>query len=142
MSYLLNTLFYQDEFKNHINILFTIRNVPYDDNYGYHSILKSLKVIKRCTTEKITNSFKRSLVNLYDLNEDRMSQEVSACTYLENLRSNIYNDKCTPKGYYSKNLWFDMTNCWTIVSIMYSTLFFYITMYTYTNSMKRKIKTQ
>ena len=101
MSYLLNTFFHRDEFKNPIQVFFTIRNVPYDGNCGYHSILKALKAIKRCTTaydcvslrrdmfkklssENFINSIKRSLVNVYDLNEDRMSQEVSACTYLEN----------------------------------------------------------
>ena len=142
MSYLLNKLFHRDEFQKHIKVLFTIRNVPYDGNCGYHSILKSLTVIKRCTTaydclslrrdmfkrlssEKNINSFKRYMVNLYDLNEERMSQEVSACTYLENFRSNIYNDKCTKKRYYSKFLWFDMTNCLTILAIMYRTVFFY-----------------
>ena len=64
------------------------------------------------------------MANLYDLNEDRMSQEVSAFIYLENARSNIYNDECTPKRYYPKNLWFDMTNCLTILPIMYPTVFF------------------
>ena len=49
-SYLLNILFHRDEFQKHIKVLFTIRNVTYDGNCGYHTILKSLTVIKRCTT--------------------------------------------------------------------------------------------
>ena len=53
-----------------------------------------------------------------------MIQEVSACADLENGRSNIYHDNYTPKGYYPKNLWFDMTNCLTILPIMYPTVFF------------------
>ena len=53
-----------------------------------------------------------------------MSQTVSAFTYLENVRSNIYDDKCTPKGYYPQKLWFDMTNGLTILSIMYPIVFF------------------
>ena len=61
MSYLLNTLFHRDEFQKHIKVLFTIRNVPYDDNYGYHSILKSLKVIKRCTTAYDCLSLRRDM---------------------------------------------------------------------------------
>ena len=48
MSYLLNTLFHQDEFQKQLKISSTIRNVPYDGNYGYHLILKCLTVTKIC----------------------------------------------------------------------------------------------
>ena len=126
IPYLLNILFHRDEFQKHIKVVFVTKNVPYDGNYDYHSILKCLTLSKRCntvydclslhrdifdnsSTENFINSFKRSMANLYDLNEDRMSQEVSAFTYLENVRSNMNNDKCTPKEYYSKHLWFTVT---------------------------------
>ena len=79
----------------------------------------------KCSTEIFINSLKRYMVIFYDLNEDWMSQEISTFTYLENVRSNIYNNNCTPKGYYPKNLWFDVTNSLTILSIMYPTVFFY-----------------
>ena len=49
-------------------------------------------MLEKLLSENIINSFKRYMVNLYDLNEERMSQEVSACTCLENVRSNIYNN--------------------------------------------------
>ena len=82
-------------------------------------------MLEKLLSENIINSFKRYMVNLYDLNEEQMIQKISAYTYLGNVRSNIYNDKCTSKGYYSKYLWFDVTNCLIILSIMYPTVFFY-----------------
>ena len=83
---MLNTLFHRDEFQKYIKVLFVTKNVPYDDNYGYHSILKCLTLSKRCntaydcislrkdmfdnlSTENFINSFKRSMANLYDLNK-------------------------------------------------------------------------
>tara|TARA_B100000780_G_scaffold139872_1_gene97949 strand:- start:264 stop:737 length:474 start_codon:yes stop_codon:yes gene_type:complete len=69
---------------------------------------------------------KNSLVHLNDLDEDQLSQSVSFTTQLENIRSNIFNESFTPKkNYYNKALWFDMSNCLTILSIMYPTLSFY-----------------
>ena len=143
MSYLLKTSFHQDEFQKHIKVLFTSKPSLQDGNCGYHSILNSLKSSERCKTtyncyslrkdmfDKLSSIefisiLKNSLVHLYDLDEDKLSQAVSFTTQLENIRSNIYNITCTPsKTYYSKVLWFDMTNCLTILSIMYPTLSFY-----------------
>ena len=42
MIYLLNTLFHRDEFQKHIHVLFVTKNIRYDGNCGYHSILKCL----------------------------------------------------------------------------------------------------
>ena len=78
----------------------------------------------KLSTKDFISTFKNYLAHLYDLNEEQLSQELSASTQLDNIRSNIYNKSCTPsKKYYSKALWFDMTNCLTILSIMYLTLF-------------------
>ena len=118
---MLNTLFHQDEFQKYIKVLFFTRNVPYDGHCGYHSILKCLTLTERCktaydclslrrdmfgklSTENFINSFKRYMANLYNFNKYRMSKAISVFTYLKNVRSNICNDKCTPKGYYPKNL--------------------------------------
>ena len=113
MTYLLNTLFHRYEFQKHLKVLFDTKNLSYDGNCGYQSILKCLTLTKRyntadclslhsdmfdnLSTENFINYFKRSMASLHDLNENRMSQEVSAFTYSENIRLNIYNDKYTPK---------------------------------------------
>ena len=83
-------------------------------------------MFEKLSSQVFISILKNSLVRLNDLDEDQLSQSVSFTTQLQNIRSNIFDESFTPKKiYYNKDLWFDMSNCLTILSIMYPTLSFY-----------------